>query len=190
MEKKDRESERLRVEVTRKFAKMGIKRDRWLNLAESREFLATGKVPAGVLALRTFTKTPTMVQSLPNGSVCLCCGEDLSGKPGVIVEITGCAGPWLATICSADMMEIVTRARSAVPKAAPASVPAPAPVAQATVSALDTPQPAEKQAEPASAEKTDGENPTPQPSAVTGDFLAAVDGVRGWKARATPDAKN
>lgn len=134
-----RESERLRREVAAKKKQLGLKFGRYLNLEESKEFLASGRVPANALTRGVFSKA-VRVDSLPAGQKCLCCGADLVGKPGWIVQT---AGGLLHTVCDADYDKIVSGAEtevaeseSAAPAApVPAPTPAPATSAPAPVSA-------------------------------------------------------
>lgn len=95
------ESERQRAEVSRLRVERGYKLTRHLTLAEGREFIASGKVPATALGRKTFVKAKYL-QALPSGSTCLCCGEDLSGQAGWVVEIATPAGQVFKTVCIAD----------------------------------------------------------------------------------------
>lgn len=127
MERKERESERLRVEVTKKCAALGIKRRRYLNVAESQKFLAEGVIPASAVAPSTFVREK-FVGALPGDSVCMCCGAVISGEPGYVVELSG-AGASLTTICESCHDEIANgkdEAESAEAEEAPAAVAAPA----------------------------------------------------------------
>lgn len=127
MERKERESERLRVEVTKKCAALGIKRRRYLNVAESQKFLAEGVIPASAVAPSTFVKAKAL-EALPADSVCMCCGAVISGKPGYIVEVSG-TGVSYATLCESCHSEIVygkDEAESAEAEESPAAVAAPA----------------------------------------------------------------
>lgn len=144
MERKERESERLRVEVTKKCAALGIKRRRYLNVAESQKFLAEGVIPASAVAPSTFISAKR-VEALPEGSSCLCCDKHLDGQPGYIVELAYKGGSIYQTVCEADYDTIVNgdgegedepsepaeaeEAPKPAPVAAPAATPAPAPAA-------------------------------------------------------------
>lgn len=101
MERKERESERMRVDVTRKCAEMGYRRTRYLSLDEGREFLASGRIPADALSSRTFVNAKSL-DALPSGSFCLCCGKDLSGGHGYVVETATPDGKTFRTICPVD----------------------------------------------------------------------------------------
>lgn len=136
MERKERESERLRVEVTKKCAALGIKRRRYLNVAESQKFLTEGVIPASAVAPSTFVKAKALCK-LPEDSVCMCCGAVISGKPGYVVEVSG-TGASYATLCESCHSEIVNgkdegesaeAEESPAAVAAPAATPAPAPAA-------------------------------------------------------------
>lgn len=135
MERKERESERLRVEVTKKCAAIGMKRRRYLNVAESQKFLAEGVIPASAVAASTFISAKR-VAALPEGSSCLCCDKHLDGQPGYIVELSYKGGSIYQTVCEADYDTIVNgggegegepsepaEAKEA-PKPAPVAVPA------------------------------------------------------------------
>lgn len=136
MERKERESERLRVEVTKKCAALGIKRRRYLNVAESQKFLAEGVIPASAVAPSTFVKAKALCK-LPEDSVCMCCGAVISGKPGYVVEVSG-TGASYTTLCESCHSEIINgkdegesaeAEESPAAVAAPAATPAPAPAA-------------------------------------------------------------
>ena len=149
MERKERESERLRVEVTAKCTQMGIKRRRYLNVDESREFLSSGRIPADAVAASSFINAKE-VQKLPENSTCMFCGANLSGKSGVIVELKGTHFAGLVTICAAEYEQVVNGQKSesedageeqseqAAPvAAAPAATPAPAPAASSAQTSVE-----------------------------------------------------
>ena len=94
-ERAERESEKVRAACKQKRDAMGIKMLRHLTLAEGKAFLASGVYPAAALAATTFSAAKRLT-ALPNGSVCLCCGADLSGKDGWIVEINTPTGKLLS----------------------------------------------------------------------------------------------
>lgn len=106
-ERKDRECERTHAEVAKKRTAMGYKMTRRLNLAEGREFLASGMYPASALAASTFVASKRL-ETLPQGAVCMCCGCDLSGKPGMVVEISTSGGKVYKTICPSDYETVVS----------------------------------------------------------------------------------
>lgn len=106
-ERKDRECERTHAEVAKKRTAMGYRMTRRLNLAEGREFLASGMYPASALAASTFVASKRL-ESLPQGAVCMCCGCDLSGKPGMVVEISTPGGKVYKTICPSDYETVVS----------------------------------------------------------------------------------
>lgn len=103
MEETKTESERVRLDVAEKCERMGIKKTRHLTLAEGREFLASGKFPASALGRTTFVKAKRL-ESLPQGSACMCCKADLSGKPGYVVQMASSpsGAATFGTICDAD----------------------------------------------------------------------------------------
>ena len=90
MERKDRESEQVRVWCAKKRTALGYKITRHLTLAEGKEFLASVLYPASGLARSTFVQAKELT-ALPPGATCMCCGCDLTGQPGWVVEIAAAA---------------------------------------------------------------------------------------------------
>ena len=140
MERKERESERLRVEVTKKCAALGIKRRRYLNVAESQKFLTEGVIPASAVAPSTFVKMKAL-PALPADSVCMCCGTVISGEPGYVVELSG-TGASYATLCESCHDEIANVNANGGEPAEATEDPSPAPVAAAPAAAPATSAPA------------------------------------------------
>lgn len=152
MERKDTESEKLREEVKRKRTALGYKLTRQLKIAEAREFLASGRVPADALGRGTFVNAKRL-DSLPPGSSCMVCGADLGGMAGWIVEVAAPEGRLFKTVCDADYATVNSDAKTEVetevesdaePVPAPAQAAAPAdPVAaalQTLTAALSAPK--------------------------------------------------
>ena len=133
MERKDTESEKLREEVKRKRTALGYRLTRQLKIAEAREFLASGRVPADALGRGTFAAAKRL-DSLPPGSSCMVCGADLGGKAGWIVEVAAPEGRLFKTICDADYATVNADAKTEVEievESDTESVPVPVQAAQA-----------------------------------------------------------
>lgn len=107
MERKDRESEQVRVKCAEKRTAMGYKITRHLTLSEGKEFLASGLYPASGLAPSTFKQAKELT-ALPPGATCMCCGHDLTGQPGWVVEIAAPIAPMYKTICAADYETVMS----------------------------------------------------------------------------------
>lgn len=131
------ESAKVRADVAARCLEQGLKRTRHLSLAEGREFLASGLIPATALGQKTFSASKELA-AMPQGSTCMCCGVDLSGKPGRIVEIvTPTKGKTFKTICCADYDTVINGGASEVDDAEmetvvgvpPIVTPPPAPAA-------------------------------------------------------------
>lgn len=95
------ESAKVRADVAARCLEHGFRRTRHLSLAEGREFLASGLIPATALGQKTFAASKELA-AMPEGSTCMCCGNDLSGAPGWIVEIAAPKGRTFKTICPSD----------------------------------------------------------------------------------------
>lgn len=95
------ESAKVRADVAARCLEQGLKRTWHLSLAEGREFLASGLIPATALGQKTFSASKELA-AMPEGSTCMCCGTDLSGMPGWIVEIAAPKGRTFKTICPSD----------------------------------------------------------------------------------------
>ena len=134
MERKDRESEKLREEVKRKRIELGYRLTRQLKIAEAREFLASGRVPADALGRGTFSASKRL-EALPPGSTCMVCGADLSGQCGWIVEVACPTGREFKTICEEDFSTVNADEAAEVEAEVEADEPAPAP-AQAAQAAV------------------------------------------------------
>ena len=128
MERKERESDEVRAKCAEKRTAMGYKITRHLTLAEGKQFLASGLYPASGLAPSTFQQAKEL-SALPPGATCMCCGHDLTGQPGWVVEIAAPSGATYKTICAEDY-ETVMSGKSDTP-------------------AQETAQPAQKTAQPA-----------------------------------------
>ena len=114
MERKERDSEKVRVDVIAKRNESGYKFSRWLSLAEGNRFLETGLVPAEALSPKTFASAKHMA-SLPVGSTCMCCGRGIGGETGGwIVKIAKADGPAYTTICDEDYATVVGKASAEV----------------------------------------------------------------------------
>lgn len=114
MERKERDSEKVRVAVIAKRNESGYKFSRWLSLAEGNRFLETGLVPAEALSPKTFASAKHMA-SLPGGSTCMCCGKGIGGETGGwIVKIAKADGPAYTTICDEDYATVVGKASAEV----------------------------------------------------------------------------
>ena len=147
MEREERESERLRKEVTRKCGELGIRRTRYLNTEESRRFLDdAGLIPASAVAKGSFVSAKR-IDNLEMESSCMCCGASLEGGPCYIVELKGTAFAGYKTICVGEYEQIVNGASVSEPaeKPEPESTPAEEPAATpkaAPVAAASAPAPA------------------------------------------------
>ena len=101
------ECDKLRAKVVERRNALGYKFTRHLNMAEGQEFLASGKVPADALSKSTFAAEKELA-ALPNGSTCMVCGADLSGKGGWIVEIATPGGRAFKTICDEHYRDVIS----------------------------------------------------------------------------------
>lgn len=125
MERKERESDEVRVKCAEKRTAMGYKITRHLTLAEGKQFLASGLYPASGLAPSTF-KQAKELSALPPGATCMCCGHDLTGQPGWVVEIAAPIAPMYKTICAADYETVMSgKAEAPQEPAQPAQETAP-----------------------------------------------------------------
>lgn len=156
MERKERESDEVRVKCAEKRTAMGYKITRHLTLAEGKQFLASGLYPASGLAPSTFKQAKELT-ALPPGATCMCCGHDLTGQPGWVVEIAAPSGATYKTICAADY-ETVMSGKSDAPAqepAQPAQEPAQeTPSAPAPAVAPSASSPAEEKPEPSASENS------------------------------------
>jgi hypothetical protein len=121
------DSEKIKSAVRDKRVACGYKFNRQLLVDEQRAFLDEDKVPADALTKRTFLSEKRM-DAIPPGFKCMCCGEDLSGRGGVLVNV-GSESHKFRTICSLCYATVVGNDGDEVgdeqeQEQAPASVPA------------------------------------------------------------------
>ena len=96
------DSEKIKQAVREKRVACGYKITRQLRAEEQRAFLEEDKIPADALSASTFIfekEKSILPDVLPDGVRCMCCGADISGKSGFIVEVKTDKGNKYNTIC-------------------------------------------------------------------------------------------
>lgn len=92
------DSEKIKQAVREKRVACGYKITRQLRAEEQRAFLEEDKIPADALSASTFIFEKEK-PILPDGVRCMCCGADIGGKSGFIVEVKTDKGNQYNTIC-------------------------------------------------------------------------------------------
>ena len=121
------DSEKTKQAVREKRVACGYKITRQLRAEEQRAFLEEDKIPADALSASTFIFEKEK-PILPDGVKCMCCGADIGGKSGFIVEVKTDKGNQYNTICHAchDVVigDSTAEADDELITSAPASAPA------------------------------------------------------------------
>lgn len=183
MERKERESDQVRVECGRLREAMGYKMTRHLTLAEGKTFLASRIYPASGLAPSTF-KAAKEQSALPPESTCMCCGCDLAGKPGWIVEIATPTGTMYKTICSEDYDTVMNGKADPAQDSAQEALGAIAPaVAPSAPDSSDSVESALKTLAAALAKKSDPPAPAVDEKAIVAEAVKAAKDIAQTEAK-------